>query len=235
MANSTRSKTPALVPDGYQQPPIRQPPVSAPLSTLLPPSHLAGLTAVLDQVQAMADNLVPTTPVEKGLRDIMNLIISQVKEMKVEQARIQQEVFFRHKKVVDDIDNLNLAAAKTEQYTRRDTLTVVGLPMPAEPESHSELSTKVAEVLSVSGEPVTAADFTAIHRNSQAGRVVKGRNIPPSVTVRFQNINKKDNVLRQYKNFDLARKKPKEIKVYQSLSKHYSDVRKKYLISFMLM
>ncbi len=55
--------------------------------------------------------------------------------------------------------------------------------------------------------------------------------MPPSITVKFAKVNKKDTVLRQYKNFDSAAKKPREQKVYQSLSRHYASVRN-YMFEF---
>ena len=55
---------------------------------------------------------------------------------------------------------------------------------------------------------------------------MKGVAVPPSVTVRFCRINKKDSVLRGYKNYDAANKKPRQTRVYQSLSSHYSDLRR---------
>ena len=38
-------------------------------------------------------------------------------------------------------------------------------------------------------------------------------------------VNKKDSVLRGYRNFDTAAMKPRDVKVYQSLSHHYSELR----------
>ena len=37
--------------------------------------------------------------------------------------------------------------------------------------------------------------------------------------------NKKDSVLRKYRNYDNARKAPRDVKIYQSLSHHYANTR----------
>jgi hypothetical protein len=76
-----------------------------------------------------------------------------------------------------------------------------------------ETEETLAETLSVSGETVTAKDFTAVHRNGQEPRTTSGKNIPPSVTVKFHNISKKDKVLRNYKNYDFTNKKARTVDV----------------------
>ena len=38
-------------------------------------------------------------------------------------------------------------------------------------------------------------------------------------------LGKKDSVLRGYKNFDVAKQQPRQVKVYQSLTPHYSELR----------
>ena len=129
--------------------------------------------------------------------------------------------------ITKNMDDMTLSVIKSEQYTRRDTVTVVGLPMLDDtPESQSELTAKVAEVLSNSGETVAASDLSAVHRNSKASKEIRGKRVPPSVTVKFSMINKKDAVLRQYKNYDPKLKKTRDVRVFQSLSEHYATVRK---------
>ena len=51
---------------------------------------------------------------------------------------------------------------KTEQYGRRDTLTVVGIPKP-ENESQVDLTKKVADCLTVSGVQVAPKDLSVVH------------------------------------------------------------------------
>ena len=110
------------------------------------------------------------------------------------------------------------------QYSRRDTVTVVGLAKP-DAESQADLCTKVAAVLTQSGETVSVTDLSAVHRNSKDGRNIRGKVVPPSVTVRFCTVNKKDNILKRYSNYDSAKKAARDVRVYQSLSRHYSDLR----------
>ena len=50
--------------------------------------------------------------------------------------------------------------------------------------------------------------------------------IPPSITVRFKNSNLKDSVMRIYKIFDSTRKAPKKIRVFQSTTPYYSNLKK---------
>ncbi len=191
-------------------------------------ANISAATATLDTISKMINDLTPTSQFEEGVKTCISLLASQLTEIKIDNAKRQQEVLFRHKSVMENVDRLNLSVVKNEQYTRRDTVTVVGLPFPqaAGVESQSELCTKVATELSKSGETVTVSDLSAVHRNSKANRSIKGKTVPPSVTVRFCKVNKKDNVVRGYKNFDSTNKRPRDVKVYQSLSHHYSTLRR---------
>ena len=49
--------------------------------------------------------------------------------------------------------------------------------------------------------------------------------------MRFSKIGKKDKVLRGYRNYDVNTKAPKPVKVFQSLSPHYSGLRQ-YIVKF---
>ena len=189
-------------------------------------SRMHDITSTLDEIRKMVDSLTATSEFERGIKSVVSLLVSQVKEVKFEHHKLEQGVLFNHKQVTDNIDELALSVVKSEQYTRRDTLTVVGLPMPG-PESQSDLCTKVADVLSASGESVSVADISAAHRNSKNSKEIKGKTVPPSVTVKLSKVNKKDNVLRGYKNYDSSTKQPRQVKVYQSLSGHYSEVRRR--------
>ncbi len=121
---------------------------------------------------------------------------------------------------------LTKAVVKNEQYTRRDTITMVGLEKQPD-ETETTLSAKVAETLSASGVTVTPNDFSAVHRNGKDGPVLKsGKTAPPSVTIKFSVVSKKDNVLKSYKNFDQVANKPRSVKIFQSLSPHYGTLRR---------
>ena len=195
--------------------------------------NLSAITATLDTMKSMLDNLTATTDFEKGIKTYLALLQSQVCEARAEharlrdeQARLRDEVIVRNRNVRESVNDLTLNVVKTEQYSRRDTITVVGLPKPAGTEAESDLCNKVADVLSACGETVTADDLSVAHRNSKHSKVVRGNiTIPPSVTVRFAKISKKDSVLRGYRNYDQCLKKPREVRVYQSLTSHYSSVR----------
>ena len=221
---SSNSSTPSA--DGYQ-------PEQHYSNRLLSASNvLTAVTSTLDTMKGMLDSLDASTEFEKGVKSYLALLHSQVVEARTEQAilrdeqaKLRDELIVRHRNIRESVDDLALNVVKTEQYSRRDTVTVVGLAKPDGIETESDLCKKVANVLSASGETVTAADLSVAHRNSKNSKIVKGKTVPPSITVRFSRISKKDAVLRGYKNFDTSLKKARDIKVYQSLTPHYSSLR----------
>ena len=191
-------------------------------------SRLSHITSTLDTMGQMLGGIPVNTEsaFEKGVMAYLNLMHSQMTEMKVEQAKLRDEMLVRNRNVWESVDHLQLSVAKTEQYSRRDTVTVVGLPVEnLGAESQSELTQKVADCLSISGETVVPSDLSAVHRNSNQIKEIRGKKVPPSVTVRFSNINKKDNALKGYRNYDTSQGKPRDVKVYQSLTPHYSTLR----------
>ena len=194
--------------------------------------RLSDYTATLDQIKTILDNGEFESKGEKTLQTVVGLLIGQLKEWRLEQVEKNHNDLHRHEQVTRTLDDMNLSVVKSEQYTRRDVVTVVGLPLPEHPETQSELATKVSEVLSHSGEQVKPADLSACHRNARNARIIKGKSVPPSVTVKFDKIGKKDNVLRQFKNYDSVKRKPRDVRVYQSLSEHYVSVRKSILSFF---
>ena len=220
MGMQLRSNT--TIPSGYQSTEDQR------------PGHmrLSDLTSTLDNLQNMCSGLKANTEFEKGMQNLVSLLISQMKEIKVEQINKHEEGLYRHSQLTRTVDDMTMSVVKSEQYTRRDVLTVVGLPKSEGPESESELTNKVATILSQSGEEVKPTDLSACHRNARNNRVIRGKTVPPSVTVKFDKISKKDKVLRQYKNFDSENRKPRDVRVYQSLSEHYTTVRKSILDFF---
>ena len=187
--------------------------------------RISSLTPTLDLLyDKFKTGPQPSSDFEKSMFDFMGVLYCQVKELKNEHAQLREEMLVRNRNVVESVDDLHLSVVKTEQYSRRDTITVVGLDKP-ESETEATLSQKVAQTLSVSGVDVSPTDFSAIHRNSRDNRIIRGKTIPPSVTVRFSKINKKDSVIRNYRNFDQAASAPRQVKVYQSLTQHYADLR----------
>ena len=215
MSPITRSHTRNL-PSGYQS-----------SSDQVQSDHrLSDFTSTLDEIKAMLTAVNAESEFEKSMKTVVSLLIGQMKEWRVDQFKKQHDDLYRHQKLTQTMDDMTLSVVKSEQYTRRDVVTVVGLPLPEGPEPQSELATKVSEVLSHSGEEVKPADLSACHRNARNNRTIKGKTVPPSVTVKFNNITKKDNVLRKYKNYDSENHKPRDVKCYQSLSEHYVSVRK---------
>ena len=211
---NTRSGSSA---DGYQ-------PITSSQSRSNLEERLSGATATIDSIMPMLHALKPSTDFERGLVDVVKLLSAQLRELKFEHCKLSDDYSFRNREYANNFDKLTLSCVKTEQYSRRDTVTVVGLSKP-EGESQSDLCSKVAAALSVSGETVTSSDLSACHRNSNKPRTVRGKVIPPSVTVRFCTINQKDNVLKRYRNYDVVKKQSRDVRVYQSLSYHYSDLR----------
>ena len=129
------------------------------------------------------------------------------------------------------VDTVESNLAKTDQYSRRSTVLVTGLDYHKESETYQNLSENVASKLSKSGVKLSNSDFAACHRNRNKIKTVKrsGQEIktPPSITVKFVDANKKDCVLKGYKNFEGG--KPKKVKFVQSLNNYYQDL--KYNIS----
>ena len=218
---ATRSQSKNL-PSGYQSETDQQPTSEM---------RFSDFVSTLDEIKEMLNAANVVSEGEKTLKTVVGLLISQMREWRIEQVKKDHTYLQRHQQVTETLDDMNLSVVKSEQYTRRDVVTVVGLPLPDGPESQSDLSTKVSEVLSRSGEEVKPTDLTACHRNARNNRTIKGKTVPPSVTVKFDKITKKDNVLRQYKNYDSEKRKPRDVKVYQSLSEHYVTVRK-YIVDF---
>ena len=132
------------------------------------------------------------------------------------------------------VDTVESNLAKTDQYPRRSTVLVTGLDYQKESKTYQNLIENVANVaneLSKSGVKVNNRDFAACHRNGNKIKTIKrnGREVktPPSITVKFINANKKDSVLKGYKNSEGG--KPKKIRVVQSLNNYYQEL--KYNIS----
>ena len=127
----------------------------------------------------------------------------------------------------EKIDELSLTLAKTEQYSRRETIVVSGVQMTEQ----ENLPAIVVNELAKSGVTVSENDFQAIHRNAPKSKIIekddgKKITVPPAITVKFFNTNTKDKILRQYKNFDSSKNKKRKVRVFQSLTPHYTDLKK---------
>ena len=112
-------------------------------------------------------------------------------------------------------------------------MTVTGLTK-TDTETTTELGPKVVSALNKSGVNVKLDDLSAFHRNQQQDKTVTLRDgtskkIPPSITVKFKSVNQKDDIVRNFKNYDYSIKKPANVQIFHSLSPHYAGLRKKIL------
>ena len=217
---------PSSQPQQLQTPHIQQPPPAPPSTGNTTPNEVSGTLAA---IKSMLGSVPPSTPFETNMVNCVNLLIAQMEEMKreLEMARCQN-AHLSH-----SIRDVELSAIKTEQYSRRDCLTVTGVAQP-EGESTKDLGPKVATLLSKSGVPVKADDFSACHRNGGRVKQIKLRDgtmksIPPTITVKFKTISQKDEIVKTHKNFDSAKSKPAEVQVFHSLTPHYSHLRREIL------
>jgi translation initiation factor 1 (eIF-1/SUI1) len=187
---------------------------------------LQAATEIIDALTPLIDALKPSSDFEIGVVNINRLIVSHLKALEVKYHDLKQLSHRSLGAMDSSMTELTTAVVKSEQYNRRDTVTVLGMPQ-LDDEDHDKLAKKVATQLSCSGETVTPGDFSAIHRNGKPKKTTAGKIIPPSITVKFSRVSKKDTILRGYKNFDHTKKKPRDVKVFQSLSPHYAALRRK--------
>ena len=179
-------------------------------------SDFDNITESLEEVSGMIAGLQPKGAFETSCKKILQILNKHVLLLSTSCGAMSNSV-----------DAVEVNVAKTDQYSRRDTVVVTGLDYNPETETHSELTGAVAGEMSKSGVQVNASDFSACHRNGKKfkqfnrnGRSIK---VPPTVTVRFLNSHKKDNLLANYKNYENG--KPKKVKIVQSLNYHYQDLK----------
>ena len=187
-------------------------------------------SAPIDALNNLIDALKPVSDFEIGMTNLARIIVGHLKEIKLEVHDLKQVTHRSFSAMDGSLSDLTTAVVKGEQYNRRDTVTVLGMPQPSD-EKPDVLAKKVATQLSLSGETVTPQDFSAVHRNGRPQQSA-GKTVPPSVTVKFSKVSKKDVVLRGYKNFDSTKNKPRDVKVFQSLSPHYAGIRRKIVQFF---
>ena len=119
----------------------------------------ASATSTLDSLKNMLDNLVPQTEFERGVKTYLDLLTSQIKEIKVGQFDLRDEMVVRNRNVRHgSIDELSLSVVKTKQYSRRNT--VVGLS--DTPELQVDLCKKGTFFLS----GVNPSDLSVVHSKS---------------------------------------------------------------------
>ena len=195
-------------------------------------THVQNASDTLGAIKTMLGTVPPSTEFEKNIVNVMNLLIAQMTEIKYAQTR-QFELNMAQTRTMDQ---LSLSVIKTEQYSRRECLTVTGLPQ-QDSETVKTLGDNVVKELSKSGVQVKAEDISAVHRNGKDAKEVTLRDgskkkIPPSVSVKFKSANLKDELIKNYKNFDMAQSKPKTVQIFHSLSRHYSNLRNDIVLFF---
>ena len=184
----------------------------------------------LKSVKATVQSVTSDDPTLNLLKSAVLTLVAQVTEMKSDLVKLQDDC----NRTRSTISVIGVSTAKTEQYSRRNTIVIAGQPV-----DKSEADGKLGklpenvckQIRSVAGVDVKPEDFSAIHRNSyvaknkpsQPGSTDKPK--VPSITVAFYNSNLKDDVLQKYSNYDTRVNKPRPVKVYQSLSKHYTTLK----------
>lgn len=190
-------------------------------------SKLNAATATLDTVSTMVDDLSGATENDRQIKNILGLLCAQVREMKVDQRVLKEEssdCHFKHVGNEREMKRIDRVTIQTEQYSRRDAVTVMGVEY-VSGETDDDLAGKAAAAMSKCGVRVVPGDFSVIHWNGKP-KTIRGKNVNPSVTARFCKIAQRDNIVRNYKNYDVAAKKARDVKVFASLSKHFSDLRR---------
>ena len=199
------------------------------------PSSSAGVSTSLSAESADCA-LNDFDSVKSSVNDVL-LMVESLKTKGSFEATIKStiKVPIKHMQVISTncivvsgtVDTVETDIAKTDQYARCNTVMVTGIDYKRETETFNELTETVATELSNSGVAVSTTDFAACHRDgnkikniSRNGKTVK---TSPSVTVRFYNCHKKDNVLNNYRNYENG--KHKKIKVVQSLNTYYQNLK----------
>ena len=175
-----------------------------------------------------------------SVKNSLNDVLSMVESLKTKssfEATIKStiQVLIKHMQVLStncsvvssSVDTVEMDITKMDQYARCNTVMVTGIDYKRETETFNQLSETVAIKLSKLGVTVSSVDFAACHRNGNRIRNItcnsKTVKTLPSVTVRFYNCHKKDNVLNSYKNHENG--KHKKVKVVQSLNTYYQNLK----------
>ena len=133
---------------------------------------------------------------------MLRILVGHLAEIKADQKDISRTLNNLDKGVAhlsSDVASCGKAVIRADQYHRLWRV----FQWYISGETVDQLTTKVSDVLSASGEQVTSEDVSITHRNTNQGREVKGKLIPTSITVKFKSIAKKDSILCQYRNFEL--------------------------------
>ena len=112
------------------------------------------LNRSLSEVTELIGDLSPKSTFEKSMKNIIGLIHKHVQIL----AKSCSELF-------NTVDSTEIDIAKTDQYSRRNTLVVSGLEYKKETETYNNLCSTVAEELTTSVIKVISTDFSACHRS----------------------------------------------------------------------
>ena len=110
---------------------------------------------------------------KKSKKELINLLIEKdqtVKDLKSRIDKIEKQIQQSDvTKVVERVTNIERSAFQQQQYSRRETIELVGLPDNLDGEA---LEDKVVEVFKHAGVEVEQRDFHAIHRLSKKSVVI---------------------------------------------------------------
>ena len=145
------------------------------------------ITHSLSELSHMIESLQPSSKFENSCKSILQILNKHVLLLSTSCGAM-----------AGSVDAVETNIAKTDQYSRRDTVVVTGVDYKPETETYNSLSDTVAEEMRKSGVQVSSSDFSACHRNGKTTKVPPA----PSITVRFYSSYKKDNLLFRYKNYE---------------------------------
>ena len=127
---------------GYQ-PDERQPVAAPPLYTqnrfAALDSQAGSVTNTLDAICPLIEALKPDSDFQTGVVNILRLLVGQFRDFKSELAEVKRSNYSDFRQIDEDVTSLAVTTFKTEQYSRRDTMLITGLPKSVE-ESHEDLT-----------------------------------------------------------------------------------------------
>ena len=148
----------------------------------------------------MIESLQPSSKFESSYKSILQILNKHVLLLSTNCSAM-----------AGSVDTVERNIAKTDQYSRRDTVVATGVDYKPETETYNSLSDTVAEEMRKSGLQVSSSDFSACHRNGKKHKQItrngKTTKTPPSITVRFYTSYKKD---KRYKNNENNKPKKKK-------------------------
>ena len=126
------------------------------------------LNKSLSEVLELVDSLSPKKTFEKTIKNVVGMLGKHI-----------QILANNCNEMSNSVDNVEVDLAKTDQYSRRNTLVVTGLEYKKETETYDTLSSTVADEHTTSGIKVNSNDFSACHGNGKNVKTatVKGKQV----------------------------------------------------------